>query len=391
MKKITFLIFCFFIISLLISINNVSSESEKFYVWVVSDTHVGDTASNFVGTPLAKVIWQDVLHNISVDNWDFDWDIALLLGDTVHNANEAQFQDFRDSLEDITGHNKEDIYILSGNHDSRFYNSNAHTYWANYIDPSGNNPVTSYVNNSLRPYPVENASTYDNCFTLQVGNTLFVMWGEDIYDNVDSRAYNLTWFEGVVDNASEDVNIIVATHHPVHTSPTELEGNNITETDSPHTWLSENEGRVDAWFNAHIHYTESHARTYNGTKWGTFFLNPSSVQDSTEKPTGSMSMILEFTEDSKTVNVYDYYHGYSSNDFSLTGEPAQFYEETTYRGNQSFLLGEPFNLLEDEPDSEQTTNTRNLPTGIIQGFSFVIVLMVGIGLVVNFIVANTRF
>jgi len=342
----------------------VKASDNKFYVWVVTDVHMNRTSTrggNYSGTTNYD-IYTKMLSD-SENNWGFDWDIQLILGDLADSADISQYQQFQEAIKVLTKHNREDIYILGGNHDGANEDPDASTHWKEYVDNSGANIDTSGVDNSLRPYTVDNSSNNDASFTITVGNTEFIMWGKTIASSTKNE-YDTGWLGNRLNNIDSDNNILLFGHHPISGTPTAY--NNYTgtwlsstramdSTDSTYVknWMSANSGRIDAYFHGHVHCHESPDEDttnwgqFNGTGYGDcLFMNAGACMEAGYSTCASKSIVLEFTQGSKTVNVYDYYHGISDVDFRLYSQEAQWDGNNIWRGNHTFELNYAFDSVD---------------------------------------------
>ncbi|RLE45744.1 hypothetical protein DRJ25_05205, partial [Candidatus Woesearchaeota archaeon] len=306
---------------------------KKFRIWITTDWHTNISNPNYEGNPVAYDVIEDAIED-SENDWSFDWNISLVLGDVADSGTESQYISAKNVMfNTLTEHNREDIYFIAGNHD---YNggSSARQYFQQYIDPTGEHPSTSGVNNSKRPFQVENVTNYGCDYTIKVGNVLIIMMSPN-WDGSDSHEYNYTWWRSIVENTSNDTNIIVCTHHPV-------ENSGITSSNGEYVdgqfddWMSSHPGRITAWICGHEHYDYNNGETYVNTKWNTTFINACSMNDGATTKTAAKSIVLEFTEGSQTVNVYDYFHGYHGSDFPLSTE--QWHGNDQNRGNFTFTL-----------------------------------------------------
>ena len=108
----------------------------------------------------------------------FDWDIMVSLGDLLGGQTPPTDADAPPVLEQLswsTKHPREFIYNIAGNHDGSGPGEKTQWWFRKYIDPTGENPASSGVDNARRPYPVE--GNWER-YAFRVGNILFLMMGD---------------------------------------------------------------------------------------------------------------------------------------------------------------------------------------------------------------------
>lgn len=334
----------------------VDANPTHFYVWVLDDPHINTTFDDrFTNISMWNVTRDAINH--SENNWGFTWDIAIVLGDICdcEGSNDTREYENASLLFNTipSTHSREDFYMLPGNHDSL----GGLNMYEKYIDSAGDNEAYSGVTNSNRQYPVENMTTRgdESSYTFTVGNTIFVMHGQNT-TGVSAPDYDYGWWSDIVDNVTEDINIICCSHHAVQ--GTGLSCSYYCGDNEGHDeWLNSHTGRVDAWFSAHEHWWTG--AVLNSTTYGTRFIASCSLKSKELEDTASHSIILDFTVGSTTVNVYDYFHGpYSS--FNYLGNVSQWDGSSTLRGNQSFTLDNAFSLDESPPSVYDPPNITSM-------------------------------
>ena len=73
-----------------------------------------------------------------------------------------------DQYQSISKHYREDIYTVSGNHDSGYYDDGAGSWFRKWSDPLGENTAFSGVDSELRRFPIE--GTWER-YKFEAGNT----------------------------------------------------------------------------------------------------------------------------------------------------------------------------------------------------------------------------
>jgi len=72
-------------------------------------------------------------------------------------------------------HKREAIYNICGNHDRSGLDEPDAWWWRKWVDPLGEQPQCSGVDNAQRPYPIE--GTWER-YAFRVGNLLFLMMSD---------------------------------------------------------------------------------------------------------------------------------------------------------------------------------------------------------------------
>jgi|GEM_PF-5523525 3',5'-cyclic AMP phosphodiesterase CpdA len=353
MKRIILLSLILFALCIHIPIPAKSdTTSNEFVVWLVTDPHIGSTSYGYTD----KYVFQDAIQD-SENDWSFDWDIAFVLGDLTDNGYESEYQNFSDAFSVLTKHNRSDFYCLAGNHDSR---NDDGSLFRKYVDPLGENTTYSGVNNSQRKFSVENVTATGDSYTVRVGNVLFIVMSPD-WNNDDY--YNFTWWRSIVENASDDVNIICLSHHWVEGCG--IGGGPVSGMENSAefaSWLENHTGRISAWFCGHEHWDYDAGEVYISTAWGTTFIDACSIDDGGTTQTASKSIVLIFEEGNATVRVGDYYHGLST--FNYLNGTEQWDTTDPCRGNTTFTLLFSFSLDPTPPPAGEDTEYFDIASPI---------------------------
>ncbi len=156
--------------------DDVSSEVSKFVVWSVSDSHVPGDLVRGNRESLAEAIRQ--AQGQSPGYPAFNWDIMIDAGDfsaSQHPPTDEDGQMVVRQYRALSNHYREDVYQVKGNHDGDYYDlvdPKTGGWFNKWIDPLGENPGHSEVDNNRRRFPV----TGDNeKYSFQAGNVLFLM------------------------------------------------------------------------------------------------------------------------------------------------------------------------------------------------------------------------
>ena len=316
---------------------SVEADSTYFRVWLTTDWHLNNTNDYYVGDPTAYDVVTDFIDD-SENDWGFEWDIAIVIGDVTNNGLVAQYGEVLSSISDsVVTHNRADFYITAGNHDV-FSGEPGGTYFDTYIDNEGDDTGSSGVYTSSQQFTPGNISNYEADFTLEIGNTVFICFSPLFSGSgyADYGQYSDWWYP-LVNTMDSNKNILCCTHHPVENSGLTTVGDYLT---GPYdTWMSQNSGRIDAWFNGHAHYADG--RVLYNTMWGTFFLNACGVDDA-DSTSAAKSIVLEFEVGSTTVHCYDYFHGDHGTSFPHSSE--QWDGDDSNRGNLTFILNNTFSF-----------------------------------------------
>lgn len=323
------------ILLVLLTVHIPKSEStgDTFRVWLFTDPHIGEDSYGYDN----KYVLEDALQD-SENDWDFNWDIAFILGDLTRGGKIGEYQKFIDAFTTLTNHDRESFYMIPGNHD---INGGIQNY-RRYIDMLGKNTEYSGVDNEKRPYYIENISDDMDGYTIRVGNTIFIAmapsWGNKEY-------YDYSWWENIVNSVPDNINIICLSHHYVDGSGIQAIDvcKGMENSNSFANWMNNHRGRIDGWFCGHIHWEYDDSRKiFVSSRWNTLFMCASALDDGETLYTASKSIVLTFTEGSSTVQVDDYYHGLST--FNYHDGEEQWDNEDPTRGRQSFNLNNPFSL-----------------------------------------------
>jgi hypothetical protein len=108
----------------------------------------------------------------------FGWDIMLDAGDDCggqappgDSAGRALVAQYRA----LTGHYREDVFHVAGNHDADYYDLGPGTWFSKWLDPIGEHTASSEVDSKRRRFPVN--GTWER-YTFQAGNVLFLMMSD---------------------------------------------------------------------------------------------------------------------------------------------------------------------------------------------------------------------
>ena len=155
----------------------LTDDAETFSLWVFSDAHVATDRAvaaairngmGFIppaGYPesLANALRQSE-HGGDLGGPSFHWDVALDLGDNAGLWDLPDDEQGREVVRQygvLERHSREQIYPVAGNHDASPGNAASslgkpdNWWFRKWVDPLGENPTTSRVNDAHRPFPVE--------------------------------------------------------------------------------------------------------------------------------------------------------------------------------------------------------------------------------------------
>ena len=326
--------------------NLINGIRNSINIWVSSDPHIPGELNDFSFDSLGNAINQ-----IQADD-NFNFDIAFCLGDLLHTDYEdiTSGQLVKSKLELLTK-GRHHFYTLGGNHDVNLSTepNGANWVYRQYIDPTGENTVTSGVSNANRPYPV--TGTYERYY-IEIGNLLVLFIGDrndgDIPGGkIGAAAPNEThasgmvtedtvrwWLDTILKNS--DRPIIVNTHHPLKdtnygsqyqdswrgniTNTSQIDDENDRSTYLAYidnvlnetifqNHLNQNTGLVDLWMSGHTHHF--FGQTFEGLseleeKFGTNFLNVANLNKDYYfgAETDSMSKHLHINRDAILVRTY---------------------------------------------------------------------------------------
>jgi len=225
----------------------------EFRLVVITDPQVGDPVH-------CDDQWAGWTRTITQTN-NYSWDIAVVIGDLIEASYNGALTDYSHAQDAImsSNHQREDFYCSMGNHE---YVGGEGTIanWKAIVDPLGQNPATSYVNDANRTYPLENKDTTNQLYyNFTVGNTIIIMLGCDDAGGAYTSSF-VTW-KSIVEN-NTDKNIITCTHHPLGNSG--LRGANEFSPSASYCEVLNGTHTVNAWLSGHIHYQVEYTRiNYN--------------------------------------------------------------------------------------------------------------------------------
>ena len=362
-------------VSVLLSVPAPAQELRKFNLWAASCPHV--TVDSVYGVEPLRLAFRQ-----SAGFWSFlpqtelrlgriapafDWDIMINVGDFTSSQfppRDGEGLVLVDQYRTLTKHYREDIYTVSGNHDSGYYDEGPGSWFRKWSDPMGENTELSGVDPELRRFPVH--GTWER-YKFEAGNVLFLMMSDrnDAPTPVgrgrseDRRAGGFPagavtretfewWKEQVLENQDK---IIVTAHHHVlrntttrssyggggglhgrsgdfegasylyyiieNDDPTEFEYTSSTpETPGPFEAFledfQEKHGKpaIDLWIGGHTHSYPGEifeGRGLTEERWGVTFLQIAAL---THHHTGRvpMSRLLSFTSGSSALEIGLYVH-----------------------------------------------------------------------------------
>lgn len=391
-RLVTFLFILWFCLSVLMVASTPSSaynpdNPEEFYIWLVSDWHNG---GGFDKGAHAECFNQSFVHFP-------EWDIALAVGDITDDGTPAHYNltiDYYNySMANSANHTRESVYMLAGNHDGES-GASAWNPWNLYADPLGLNPTTSYVNNSLRPFNITNATGLPDTQlyyeiilsneTLKT-NIVVLMIGVNVNstDNGGSpcdypnEAYN--WWVKRLENHTSDI-VITCTHHPLEHIGLGSYGVNMSSSDSVNyeTYINNTHNEsVDLWLNGHNHwgldyYGDGHARCIpkllnasqanaDGRDFNVTFLNVASQKNNNKGTPNHLeeahSYLLTFSNGSRYVNLSEFGHQ------NQTWSEFETSTDQIYTGNTTLTMHKAFTLWRDKlntcPEFSDPSPTNN--------------------------------
>lgn len=228
----------------LFSINNVKADNPSGYtdvIWLLSDIQatVGD-ASDWSW-------WSDTLN----DSSNLDWERAMVVGDMVDDATDADWDGYIEYLENYsTQYNGVHSRPIDSNQDVFRHLAGNHEYARGSID-------TFYSNCNASPL----------YYTWEYGNLLFIMVGTNSQIPSDYMGYCWSWFNNTVQN-NQDKNIIVGTHHPVDYCGVAGSYYSGYFDEADVEWLCYNYD-IALWVSGHTHSPHSNPNiTANSDDWG---------------------------------------------------------------------------------------------------------------------------
>lgn len=324
---------------------------KKFDLWAFGDAHVG-TDLSFGRKSLEEAIIQ------SESGSGFNWDIAIDAGDMSGGQDVPQDEEgisIKEQFKALKKHKREEIYSVAGNHDRGIPGEEELLWWRKWIDPMGEYPCCSGVDNSKRPFVVKGNFIR---YSFEVGNILFLMMsdvnepsrkiGRGILGGnpggvVTGETFN--WWKDMVEKHRDHV--IISVHHYVLKDTTVASGkwegmkkdesgkyisgyhgykeggtpegaSYLYWTDSKpdagyfEKYLEKNPTCNDLWIGGHTHTNPDDnygGKTHIETKWGTHFINVCALTGyHVRKTTVPMSRILSFKHGFDEILVRCYLH-----------------------------------------------------------------------------------
>ncbi len=293
---------------------------DRLHLWTFSDAHVGTDQRHG-----RESLVESIQHSES----DFQWDLALDLGDM--SGGQAVPQDEEGELivrqfeQGLRTHDREQICSLGGNHDRSGLDEPQNWWWRKWLDPTGEHPAHSRVDSANRPYAI--AGTWER-YSFQVGNILFLMMS-DINEPSQTvgrgtlggnpsgvvSGETFAWWKRMVE-ANQD-KIIVCAHHYVLKETTvasgEWEGmrrddsgawrshyhgykargtpigasylywvDSKPDAQAFERYLAANPGAIDVWLGGHTHTHPDDTygdKSHVEKKWGVWFVNVSALSN----------------------------------------------------------------------------------------------------------------
>lgn len=351
----------------IIFLDSAKADEDTFIVWVCSDVEAWDYGA---GAPPYGKDWWDAI-NDTVD-FDLDFDVCIITGDLIDYPTAYSYQMWRDWRNE-SSKDREYFYVMPGNHECQGWSyipsgENFISMWNKNIDPKGENPATSFVNNSNRPFVItNNTGDYGQIrYEVKMHNIVFLLMGPDLigHTNTTGNYYPwIDWWEKRLDNNTENI-VVCATHHMLH-------GLGLTET----AYVSESSSYIDylnndltmkvsLWLSGHVHYSSSNTRFVdNETLIATDNINMNQLDASavTRYPGGeSHSYFITFTNGSAVATIGDYRHDINSWDAS--GNP----------GNITINLSTPFIMGNQREDVITFTsiNQRSNNSSVQESYRF---------------------
>ncbi|MEO2009215.1 MAG: metallophosphoesterase [Pirellulaceae bacterium] len=328
-----------------------------FRLWAISDAHVGTDLRHHKRESLADAIRQSERGGDD-GGPAFDWDVAVHLGDSSGNQGSPKDDEGQEIVRQFGAarkHVREQFYNLAGNHDATFVDERTQWWFRKWLDPTGENTVSSGVDPMNRPYPV--VGTWER-YTFRAGNLLFAMMSDrnDIGPPVGRgdrggfpagavTSATFAWWKDLVEKNPDS--IIISCHHHMLKQTTVASGEweGFTKTsdgkwksdyhgyfpeggprgasylywleDKPdaqafESYLSDNRGAIDLWLGGHTHTgpdDQKGGRSHIERKWDVNFVNVSALtRCHGHRHSTPMSRLFTFTEGSEKVRVQCYLH-----------------------------------------------------------------------------------
>lgn len=351
----------------------------QFRLWAFGDAHVGTDLVE--GRRSLAIALEQSERGDEEGAVPFEWDLAINVGDMSGAHQSPTDEEGREVIAQysvLKDHPREAVYDLCGNHDRNAVGEPEGAWFRRWIDPLGENPETSGVDVSRRPYPVE--GTWER-YQFRVGNLLFLMMSDrneptqtvgrgQLGGNPAGVVTGETfawWKDQVLANPDS---IVVSAHHYVLKDTTVASGdwegfekneqgdwrprfhgyypqgsprgasylywvNGQEDSGAFESFLAEHPQSVGLWLAGHTH-AQPNARvgnkTHIETRWGTHFINVCALtRFHVKRSSRPMSRLLTFEEGSRLLRVQCYMH---SNDFARRGWYA--------RAERTLLLPKPF-------------------------------------------------
>ena len=323
----------------------------QFRLWAIGDAHV-ETDLKHKRESMADAIRQS--------ESDFDWDIAINVGDFSGNQEPPQDDEGREVVRQfgaLTRHRREDFYDIAGNHDASRHGELSMAWFRKWIDPLGENSPHSGLDPAHRRYPV--TGSWER-YEFRVGNLLFLMMSDrnDLplpvgrgrrggYPAGAVTSETFAWWKERVE-ANRNSVLITAHHHMLrettvgsgdweglirmpdgrikgryhgHQADAGTAGEGASYLyfldDKPKAmsferYLAECPGAVDLWLGGHTHTNPDdnfNGRTHIERKWDVNFVNCCALTrwHGAER-SRPMSRLLTFTEGSSEVLVQCWLH-----------------------------------------------------------------------------------
>ncbi|MBX7209018.1 MAG: metallophosphoesterase [Verrucomicrobiaceae bacterium] len=322
-----------------------------FRLWAIGDPHVG-TDIEHKRESLADAIRDS--------ERDFDWDIAINVGDFSGNQGPPQDDEGAELVRQfgvLKKHRREDFYDIAGNHDASRAGEPQMAWFRKWVDPLGENTAHSGLDPQRRKHPV--TGSWER-YEFRIGNAMFLMMSDrnDLplpmgrgklggYPAGAVTKQTFDWWRERVE-ANRDLIVISAHHHMLRETTvgsgdwegveklpdgsfksryhgvqkdagTAVEGASYLYflDDKPkamafENYLAAHPGTIDLWFGGHTHTNPDdnfHGRTHIERKWDVNFINCCALTrwhgSARSRP---MSRLLTFTEGSDEVRVQCYLH-----------------------------------------------------------------------------------
>ena len=325
------------------------SEPRQLRVWASGCCHVG--------TDLRRGKRESLAAAIRHSERDFDWDIAVHLGDfsgTQAPPDDAEGREVVRQFRALRKHRREQVYCLVGNHDASGAAEPCQWWFRKWLDPTGEHTEHSGVDPRRRPYPVE--GTWER-YAFRVGNLLWLMMGDRNdggppvgrgpkggYPAGAVSGETFAWWKRMVEE--HPYSIIVSAHHHMLKETTvasgEWEGfrkdrsgkwrgdyhgyfpagapkgasylywvDGKPDAQAFERYLAEAPGAIDLWLGGHTHTSPDDrkgGRSHIERKWGVGFINVCALSKYHGHRNVPMSRLLTFTEGSDRVRVQCYLH-----------------------------------------------------------------------------------